>query len=305
MGFFEKIKAGLKKTKQGVMSQIDGILKSMVKIDEDLFEELLDILIAADVGVETSTEITERLEERVRDERTTDPAMVRELLKEVVKEILVGAQEQEKAFGKPHAILMVGVNGVGKTTTIAKLANIYKSEGKKVLLGAADTFRAAAAEQLAIWAGRVGVDIVKQHEGVDPASVVFDTCSAGKSRGADVIICDTAGRLHNKKNLMDELSKIMRVISREIPGDEPEVLLVCDATTGQNGLVQAKEFMKAVPVTGLVLTKLDGTAKGGIVIAIANELKIPVRYVGVGEQVDDLQRFSAEEFTDALFDGEE
>ncbi len=305
MGFFEKIKAGLKKTKQGFMSQIDGILKSMVKIDEDLFEELLDILIAADVGVETSTQITETLEERVRDERTTDPERVRELLKEVVREILSGAEATEAQSSKPHVILMVGVNGVGKTTTIAKLANIYKSEGKKVLLGAADTFRAAAAEQLAVWAGRVGVDIVKQHEGVDPASVVFDTCQAGKSRGADVIICDTAGRLHNKKNLMDELSKMMRIISREVPEDKAEVLLVCDATTGQNGLVQAKEFMKAVPVNGLVLTKLDGTAKGGIVIAIANELKIPVRYVGVGEQVDDLQRFSAEDFVNALFDGEE
>ena len=302
MGFFEKIKAGLKKTKQSVMSQIDGILQSMVRIDEDLFEELLDALIAADVGVETSSEIVERLEAKVRAARVTDPAQVRELLKEVVAELLHEADAPAKPTSKPHAILMVGVNGVGKTTTIAKLSRIYKAEGKKVLLGAADTFRAAAAEQLAVWADRVGVDIVKQHEGVDPAAVVFDTCTAGKSRGADIIICDTAGRLHNKKNLMDELAKIMRVISREIPDDEPEVLLVCDATTGQNGLVQAKEFMKAVPITGLVLTKLDGTAKGGIVIAIASEMKIPVKYIGVGEQADDLQPFNADEFVNALFD---
>lgn len=303
MGFFEKIKAGLKKTKQSVMSQIDGILQSMVRIDEDLFDELLDALIAADVGVETSSEIVERLEAKVRAARATDPDQVRALLKEVVAELLHEADTPEKEnFGKPHAILMVGVNGVGKTTTIAKLATIYKGEGKKVLLGAADTFRAAAAEQLAVWADRVGVDIVKQHEGVDPAAVVFDTCTAGKSRGADIIICDTAGRLHNKKNLMDELAKIMRVIAREIPDDKPEVLLVCDATTGQNGLVQAKEFMKAVPITGLVLTKLDGTAKGGIVIAIASEMKIPVKYIGVGEKADDLQPFNADEFVNALFD---
>ncbi|MDP4153857.1 MAG: signal recognition particle-docking protein FtsY [Bacillota bacterium] len=304
MGFFEKIKQGLAKTKQGIMGQVDSMLRSFVKIDEDFFEELEELLIMADVGIETSEEIIERLRDKVKDERETNSEAVKEFLKEIVSDMLRD-EEGMHLSTKPSVILVVGVNGVGKTTSIGKIANLYKQQGKKVILGAADTFRAAAAEQLCIWADRAGCDIVHQKEGTDPAAVVFDTISAGKSRGVDIIICDTAGRLHNKKNLMDELGKMIRVIDRELPDADKEILLVCDATTGQNGLNQAKEFKNVAPLTGIILTKLDGTAKGGIVVAIKHELDIPIRFVGVGEQMDDLQEFVPEEFANALFEGQD
>ena len=302
MGFFEKIKQGLKKTKDGIFGQIDGLLKTFVKIDEDLLEELEEILILADVGLETTDKIMDGLRERIRDGRLKEPSEVKEALKDITCEIMDEDVEPMTLDTKPSIILVVGVNGVGKTTTIAKLAHMYKESGKKVILAAADTFRAAAADQLEIWANRADVDIVRQHEGADPASVVFDTIAAGKSRGADIIICDTAGRLHNKKNLMDELAKINRVIDRELEGCDKQVLLVCDATTGQNGLIQAIEFQKATQINGVVLTKLDGTAKGGIIVAIKNELHVPVRFVGVGEKMDDLQEFNSNDFVNALFE---
>ncbi|MBR3870948.1 MAG: signal recognition particle-docking protein FtsY [Clostridia bacterium] len=302
MGFFEKIKQGLKKTKDGIFGQIDGLLKNFVKIDEDLLEELEEILILADVGLETTDKIMDGLRERIRDGRLKEPSEVKQALKDITCEIMDEDVEPMTLDTKPSIILVVGVNGVGKTTTIAKLAHMYKESGKKVILAAADTFRAAAADQLEIWANRADVDIVRQHEGADPASVVFDTIAAGKSRGADIIICDTAGRLHNKKNLMDELAKINRVIDRELEGCDKQVLLVCDATTGQNGLIQAIEFQKATQINGVVLTKLDGTAKGGIIVAIKNELHVPVRFVGVGEKMDDLQEFNSNDFVNALFE---
>ncbi len=302
MGFFEKIKQGLKKTKDGIFGQIDGLLKNFVKIDEDLLEELEEILILADVGLETTDKIMDGLRDRIRDGRLKEPTDVKDALKNITCEIMDEDVEPMILDTKPSIILVVGVNGVGKTTTIAKLAHMYKESGKKVILAAADTFRAAAADQLEIWANRADVDIVRQHEGADPASVVFDTIAAGKSRGADIIICDTAGRLHNKKNLMDELAKINRVIDRELEGCDKQVLLVCDATTGQNGLIQAIEFQKATQINGVVLTKLDGTAKGGIIVAIKNELHVPVRFVGVGEKMDDLQEFNSNDFVNALFE---
>lgn len=302
MGFFEKIKQGLKKTKDGIFGQIDGLLKSFVKIDEELLEELEEILILADVGLETTDKIMDGLRERIRDGRLKEPSEVKEALKDITCEIMDEDVEPMTLETKPSVILVVGVNGVGKTTTIAKLAHMYKESGKKVILAAADTFRAAAADQLEIWANRAEVDIVRQHEGADPASVIFDTIAAGKSRGADIIICDTAGRLHNKKNLMDELAKINRVIDRELEGCDKQVLLVCDATTGQNGLIQAIEFQKATQINGVVLTKLDGTAKGGIIVAIKNELHVPVRFIGVGEKMDDLQKFDSRDFVNALFE---
>ena len=302
MGFFEKIKQGLKKTKDGIFGQIDGLLKSFVKIDEELLEELEEILILADVGLETTDKIMDGLRERIRDGRLKEPSEVKEALKDITCDIMDEDVEPMTLETKPSVILVVGVNGVGKTTTIAKLAHMYKESGKKVILAAADTFRAAAADQLEIWANRAEVDIVRQHEGADPASVIFDTIAAGKSRGADIIICDTAGRLHNKKNLMDELAKINRVIDRELGGCDKQVLLVCDATTGQNGLIQAIEFQKATQINGVVLTKLDGTAKGGIIVAIKNELHVPVRFIGVGEKMDDLQKFDSRDFVNALFE---
>jgi len=302
LGFFEKIKQGLKKTKDGIFGQIDGLLKSFVKIDEELLEELEEILILADVGLETTDKIMDGLRERIRDGRLKEPSEVKQALKDITCEIMDEDVEPMTLDTKPSIILVVGVNGVGKTTTIAKLAHMYKESGKKVILAAADTFRAAAADQLEIWANRAEVDIVRQHEGADPASVIFDTIAAGKSRGADIIICDTAGRLHNKKNLMDELAKINRVIDRELEGCDKQVLLVCDATTGQNGLIQAIEFQKVTQINGVVLTKLDGTAKGGIIVAIKNELHVPVRFVGVGEKMDDLQEFNSNDFVNALFE---
>ncbi|MBQ6059765.1 MAG: signal recognition particle-docking protein FtsY [Clostridia bacterium] len=301
MGLFEKLKQGLGKTRDSLGKAVDNVLATFTKIDEDLFEGLEEVLLLADIGLDASEEILGQLRERVKLARVTDPAEIRGMLAEIMKEqIETGEEEPMRLSTKPSVLLVVGVNGVGKTTTIGKLSAYFAAQGKEVLLGAADTFRAAAADQLKIWADRTGADLVRHQEGSDPAAVVFDSIAAGKSRGADVIICDTAGRLHNKKNLMSELNKIFRVIERELPDCDREVLLVIDATTGQNGLSQAREFLDAAPVTGLVLTKLDGTAKGGIVVAIHRELGLPVRFVGVGEGVDDLQPFDAAAFAEAI-----
>jgi len=301
MGLFKKIKEGLKKTRDSVVSQIDSMLKSFTKIDEELFEELTELLVMGDVGIQTAEQITDELRVKVKKEGIKDPKEITLLLQEVVADMLRG-DEELKITTKPSIILVIGVNGVGKTTTIGKLANNLKKQGKSVLLAAADTFRAAAIEQLEIWADRSGCDIVKQNEGSDPAAVIYDAISAAKARNTDVIICDTAGRLHNKKHLMDELAKIGRVIDRELPDADKEYLLVLDATTGQNAVNQAEQFSKATGITGIVLTKLDGTAKGGVVLAIKNGLGIPVKYIGVGEQIDDLQEFVPEDFAKALFD---
>lgn len=301
MGFFEKIKSGLKKTKDSMIRQVEAVINSFTKIDEDFFEELEETLILCDIGVQTSVKICDELRNRIKKTGEKEPAQIKTMMKDIIMEMLSGSDELN-IHTKPSIILMIGVNGVGKTTTIGKLAANLKAQGKKVILGAADTFRAAAADQLQIWAERAGVELIRHAEGADPAAVVFDTISAGKARGCDVIICDTAGRLHNKKNLMDELSKISRVIDREAADCDREVLLVIDATTGQNGVNQAREFKQAAGITGIVLTKLDGTAKGGIVIAIKDELNLPVKFVGVGEQIDDLQPFVAEDFVNALFE---
>lgn len=303
MGLFSKISRGLKKTRDSFTGAVNSVISSFTKIDDELFEELEETLILADTGVNTANAICEELKKRVKAERVTDPNLITDMLKQVIIDMM-STDNSIKTNTKPSMILVIGVNGVGKTTSIGKMANMYKSQGKSVILGAADTFRAAAAEQLTIWADRAGVPIVKHAEGADPSAVVFDTIFAAKSRGADVIICDTAGRLHNKKNLMDELSKMSRIISRELPDADVEVLLVLDATTGQNAVNQAREFQQAAGITGIILTKLDGTARGGVVLAINKELQIPVKLIGVGEQIDDLQDFSAEEFANALFSGE-
>ena len=300
MGIFDKIKSGLKNTRHSIFNQIDSMLKSFTKIDEELFLELEELLIIGDVGINTSKLITDRLKERVKKDGVTDPKEIYELLSKVIYEML-DTNIDLNIKTKPSVILVIGVNGVGKTTTIGKLAYNLEKDGKKVILAAADTFRAAAIDQLSIWANRANCDIVKQNEGSDPAAVVFDAISASKSRGMDVVICDTAGRLHNKKNLMSELEKINRVIDRELPNADKEILLVLDATTGQNAVNQAKEFKNAANITGIVLTKLDGTAKGGVVLAIKNELDIPVKLIGVGEQIDDLQPFNPKLFSQALF----
>lgn len=300
MGFFDKITKGIKKTKENFLEQIDVAVSAFTRIDDELFDELEEILIMADLGAYCSADIIDRLKTRLTETGGTDPSVIKGHLKNVMAEML-GEDKELCLNTAPSIILVIGVNGVGKTTSIAKIANRLKKEGKSVILGAADTFRAAAADQLNIWAERVGVDIVRHGEGADPAAVVFDTISAAKARGNDVIICDTAGRLHNKKNLMNELSKINRVIERELPDANKETLLVLDATTGQNAVNQAKEFKTASNITGIVLTKLDGTAKGGIIIPIVHELSIPVKFVGVGEQMDDLQPFAAKEFVKALF----
>ena len=301
MGFFGKIKEGLKKTRDSIANGVNGIINSFTKIDEELFEQLEETLVMSDIGVETSVEICERLRKRIKETGITDPAEIKNWMKEIIVDML-GEDEGLRLETKPSVILVIGVNGVGKTTTIGKLSLQLKSSGKRVVLGAADTFRAAAIDQLGIWAERAGVTMVKSVEGTDPASVVFDTIASAKSKGADVIICDTAGRLHNKKNLMDELAKIYRVIARELPDASVETLLVLDAATGQNAVNQAREFKNVADITGIVLTKLDGTAKGGIIIAIRNELGIPVKFVGVGEGIDDLQPFSAAEFADGIFE---
>ncbi len=304
MGFFNKIAQGLKKTRDSMMGKVDALLNSFTKIDEDFFEELEENLIMADVGAVTAARICDRLRKRVKEEGLASPDQVRSGLKQIISQMLEGPSELDLST-KPSVILVIGVNGVGKTTTIGKLANNLRQQGKKVLLAAADTFRAAAIDQLQIWADRAQVDLVRHEEGSDPAAVVFDAINAGSARGCDVVICDTAGRLHNKKNLMDELSKIARVIEREAPGCAKEVLLVLDATTGQNALNQAKLFREAAGLTGLVLTKLDGTARGGVVIGIREELDIPIKYIGVGEQIDDLRPFDPVEFANALFQNTE
>ena len=304
MGIFSKIRDGLRKTRDAIFGKIDLMLKSFTKIDEELFEELEELLVMGDVGIVTAEKICNELRRRVKQEGITDPAMIYGLLSEVITEMLKGGQELHTST-KPSVILVIGVNGVGKTTTIGKMAARFTSEGKKVILAAADTFRAAAIDQLQIWADRAGADIVRQNEGSDPAAVVFDAISAAKARGSDIIIADTAGRLHNKKHLMAELEKINRIINRELPDADKEVLLVLDATTGQNAVNQTKEFKNAAGITGIVLTKLDGTAKGGVVLAIREELDVPVKFIGVGEQIDDLQPFEPEEFARALFGADE
>ena len=300
MGIFSKIKAGLKKTRDGVVGQINSMLKSFTKIDEELFEELEEILVMADVGVHTAENICDELRNRVKSEGIKDPEQISTMLQKLTAEMLSDGNEMILNT-KPSIILIIGVNGVGKTTTIGKLANYYASNGKRVTLAAADTFRAAAIDQLQVWAERSHADIVKQNEGSDPAAVVFDAISSAKAKGSDIIICDTAGRLHNKKHLMDELAKIKRIIDRELPDADKEFLLVLDATTGQNAVNQAQEFSKATGITGIVLTKLDGTARGGVVLAIKEGLKIPVKFIGVGEKIDDLQPFDADDFSRALF----
>jgi len=301
MGFFDKLKAGLSKTKNAFVNQVDNLFKSFVKVDEELFEELEELLICSDVGVNTTEEILDRLRDRVKSDRITDGEMVKVALKEILAD-MVGEGNPLWLDTKPSVLLVIGVNGVGKTTSIGKISAQLKAEGKKVVVAVADTFRAAAIDQLAVWCDRAQVDLIKQSEGSDPAAVVFDAVSAAKSRNADVLIVDTAGRLHNKKNLMDELAKIDRVISRELPGAARETLLVLDATTGQNAIMQAKEFKTVANITGLILTKLDGTAKGGSVFSIKGELDVPVKYIGVGEKIDDMQPFNAQDFVRAMFE---
>lgn len=304
MGFFDKLKKGLFKTKNAIVDKIDNLFKSFRKVDEDLFDELEELLISADIGVNTTEDILDELREFVKENKIKDADEVKSALLNIMRN-LIDEHEPLNLSTKPAVILIVGVNGVGKTTSIGKISKELKSQGKKVVVAAADTFRAAAAEQLSVWCERAGVDIVKQAAGADPASVVFDAIGAVKSRNADVLIIDTAGRLHNKKNLMDELAKIDRVISRELPDSARETLLVLDATTGQNAVIQAREFKEAAKLTGLILTKLDGTAKGGIILSIKRELGIPVKFIGVGEQIDDMKPFNAEEFANALFNKEE
>ncbi|MBQ7953952.1 MAG: signal recognition particle-docking protein FtsY [Clostridia bacterium] len=302
MAFFDKLKQGLAKTRNQIAERTMDVISIFKKVDDALFEELEEVLIMSDVGFETSGEIIERLRQKTREEKITEAADIQAALQEIIGDILSEEDNDFEIKTSPAVILVIGVNGVGKTTTIAKLAHMYKEQGKKVILAAADTFRAAAIDQLQIWADRVGVDIIKQQEGSDPASVVYDAISATKARGGDVLICDTAGRLHNKKNLMEELSKIHKIIDRELPSAQKESFLILDATTGQNALSQAKNFGEVSDVTGIILTKLDGTAKGGIVIAIKSEQKIPVRFIGVGEKMDDLQPFNARDFAKALFE---
>lgn len=304
MGFFDKLKNGLLKTKNAIVGKIDSLFKAFRKVDEDLFDELEELLISADVGVNTTEDILEELREFVKENKIKEADEVKNELLNIMRSH-IGEHEPLNLSTKPSVILIVGVNGVGKTTSIGKIAKDLKSKGKKVIVAAADTFRAAAAEQLSIWCDRAGVDIIKQGAGADPAAVVFDAIGAVKSRNADVLIIDTAGRLHNKKNLMDELSKIDRVIARELPDSAKETLLVLDATTGQNAVHQAREFKDASHLTGLILTKLDGTAKGGIILSIKRELGIPVKFIGVGEQIDDMKPFDAKEFASALFETSE
>ena len=301
MGIFSKINFGLSKTRNKMAGAIDSLFADGGEITDDLYAELEEILVMGDVGVVTAVEITERLKKRVSEKRLRGADAVKNEIKEIVAELLEGGEDMGLVT-VPSVVLVIGVNGVGKTTTIGKLAAMYKAEGKRVILGAADTFRAAAIDQLGVWAGRAGVELVKHSEGADPAAVVFDTVNAAKARDCDIVIIDTAGRLHNKKNLMDELAKIYRVIDRELPYSDREVLLVLDATTGQNAVNQAREFMNVAEITGIVLTKLDGTARGGVVLAIKNELGIPVKFVGVGEQMDDLQPFDPHAFAEGLFE---
>lgn len=303
MGFFDKLKSGLFKTKNAIVGKIDDLFTRLWKVDEDLFDELEELLISADIGVNTTEEILDELRDKVKENRLKEPEDVKDALYAMLRE-LIGEHEPLNLTTKPSVILVIGVNGVGKTTSIGKISAELKSQGKKVVVAAADTFRAAAAEQLTVWCDRAGVDIVKQAAGADPASVVFDAINSAKSKHADVLIVDTAGRLHNKKNLMDELAKIDRVIGRELPDSSKETLLVLDATTGQNAVMQAKEFKEASKITGLILTKLDGTAKGGIILSVKKELGIPVKFIGVGEKIDDMKPFDADDFAKALFEKE-
>lgn len=302
MGFFDKLKQGLNKTKTSIDDKINNVFSNFRKVDEDLLEELEEILIMSDIGVETATEIIAKLRNRIKLEKITDEEGVKTALKEEMQAILDKAPNGLELKTKPAVILVVGVNGVGKTTSIGKIANNLRKQGKKVVVAAADTFRAAAVEQLEIWANRAGVDIVKRQEGSDPASVVFDAIKITKEKNADVLICDTAGRLHTKKYLMDELLKIGKVIEKELPEAEKETLMVIDSTTGQNAIVQVKAFKEVVPITGLILTKLDGTAKGGVVIGIVNENSIPVKFVGVGEKIDDMEVFNSKDFVQAIIE---
>ena len=302
---FSKLKESLKKTKDSMMNRIETVFKKFSGINEEFFNELEEILIFADVGVSTTEKICKKLRETAKKNNLIDPNSIKESLKEILIEYLDSndnLEVKQEEIKSPHAILVIGVNGVGKTTTIGKLANMYKKDGKKVLLSAADTFRAAAIDQLEIWASRTGVSIVKQREGADPAAVVYDSVNAAKSRGIDIILCDTAGRLHNKKNLMDELAKLNRVIKKGLENSYIETLLVIDATIGQNAISQVREFKEVTDITGLILTKLDGTAKGGIVFAIKNELNVPIKYIGTGEGIDDIEPFNAKEFVEALFE---
>ena len=302
MGFFDKLKKGLTKTRESLSEQFNNVFSNFVKVDEELFESLEEALIMADIGVETTEYIIDELRDRVTYKRITDGRVVKQELKDVISEILSERDTSVNISTKPSVMLIIGVNGVGKTTSIGKIAAYYAGMGKKVMLAAADTFRAAAIDQLDIWAQRAGVDIIKNTEGSDPAAVVFDACNAAKARGADLLICDTAGRLHNKKNLMAELEKINRVIDRELGGCARETLLVLDASTGQNAVSQAKLFSEAADITGIILTKLDGTAKGGIVISISKEQSLPVKFIGVGEGIDDLREFDSADFAKALFE---
>ena len=302
MGFFEKLKQGLNKTKDSFDEKIHQVFQSFRKVDEELLEELEEALILSDIGVETSERIIQSLRERVKKEKIQEEQDVKQALKEEIQAILDEVDSTMHLEGKPAVLLIVGVNGVGKTTSIGKIANRLQQQGKKVVIAAADTFRAAAVEQVEIWANRVGCQLVKREEGSDPASVVFDAIKVAKQEQADVLICDTAGRLHNKKYLMDELLKIKRIIDRELPDANKEVLMVLDATTGQNAISQVKAFKEAVDMNGIILTKLDGTAKGGAVIGIVNENKIPVKFIGVGEQIDDMQEFDSKQFIDAFVD---
>ena len=301
MAIFEKFSFGLKKSRKKMAGAIEEMLDSFEEFSDDLYTELEEILVMSDVGVETAVEITEELKKRVDSEKLKSTKQVKNEIKEIVAEMLEGGEDMG-LITQPSIILMIGVNGAGKTTTIGKLAAMYKSQGKSVIMAAADTFRAAAIDQLAVWAQRAGVDIIKHDEGSDPAAVIFDAIQAGKARYTDIILCDTAGRLHNKKNLMDELNKIYRVVDRELPYSDREVLLVLDATTGQNAVNQAREFMQVCELTGIVLTKLDGTARGGVVLSIKNELKLPVKFIGVGEGIDDLQPFNPRMFAESLFE---
>ena len=300
MGFFNKLKQGLSKTKTSINEKINNVFSNFRKVDEELLEELEEALIMSDVGVETSTKIIAELRDKVKKEKIEDSEEVKTALKEIIKNILDSVDSNLNLQTTPSVILVVGVNGVGKTTSIGKIANRLKQDGKKVVIAAADTFRAAAVEQLEIWANRAGCEMVKRHEGSDPASVVFDAIKITKERNADVLICDTAGRLHNKKYLMDELIKIKKIIDRELPDAAQEVLMVLDATTGQNAILQVKAFKETVDINGLILTKLDGTAKGGAVIGIVSENQMPIKFIGVGEQIDDMEKFNSEDFVNAL-----
>lgn len=304
MGLFDKLKESLAKTRESVNSRIEDVIRSFRTVDEDLLEELEEALIMSDLGVNTSVEIISKLRDAAKEERITESANLRKKLKEILVGILSEGESELKVKGNPAVIMVIGVNGVGKTTSIGKLANTFTSNGKKVVIAAADTFRAAAIEQLEVWAMRAKADIIKQQEGSDPAAVIFDAIAAAKKRQADVLLCDTAGRLHNKKNLMDELKKIYRIIQKELPDSSLEVLLVLDATTGQNAVQQAKEFKEAADITGIILTKLDGTAKGGIVFSVKNDYNIPVKLIGLGEGIDDIDEFDPQKFVDAIIQDE-